>query len=396
MAMYERTWYRIASCMLVMLAGIGLVRYAYSPLIPSMLDHHWITAAEAGYIGTFNFIGNMIGAVFCALLARRFTAGRVCRLAMLIGLVSVAASAFDFGFMWLASCRFMAGLTAAGAMILAPVIAVSGVSQANRSTYIGYVFIGAGAGVIGLSLMLPLFLSDGPAGGWWFTAALVLVCTIFSWAGTSPRIATDRPMAGDNDVVAPRRTMWIFFLSYVLVAIGIVPHSIYLSAYIHQVLHQPLGFSTMVYAIYGAGVLVGGPIFGGILARLFSTRIAHVMTGLTCLGAVLIVLSTTSLWFVVASGAILGAAQMGVATCATHRTMELVGTANHTKWWGRITIGFNIGQAIGAFGMGLMIHIGWGYIAGFWMAAICLLLSTVLSCLVRLPRTSPAQTGTAS
>ena len=44
--------------MLVMLAGIGLVRYAYSPLIPSMLDHHWITAAEAGYIGTFNFIGN--------------------------------------------------------------------------------------------------------------------------------------------------------------------------------------------------------------------------------------------------------------------------------------------------------------------------------------------------
>ena len=43
----------------VMLAGIGLVRYAYSPLIPSMLDHHWITAAEAGYIGTFNFIGNI-------------------------------------------------------------------------------------------------------------------------------------------------------------------------------------------------------------------------------------------------------------------------------------------------------------------------------------------------
>ena len=394
MPMYERTWYRITSCMLVMLAGIGLVRYAYSPLIPSMLDHHWITAAEAGYIGTFNFIGNMIGAVFCALLARRFTAGWVCRMAMLIGLISVAASAFDFGFVWLASCRFLAGLTAAGAMILAPVIAVSGVSQSNRSTYIGYVFIGAGAGVIGLSLMLPLFLSDGPAGGWWFTAVLVLVCTVLSWAGTSPRIPTDRPLADDSDTVAPARTMWIFFLSYVLVAIGIVPHSIYLSAYVHQVLDQPVAFSTMVYAIYGGGVLVGGPFFGGVLARLISTHFAQVMTGVTCLLAVVIVLSTTSLWFVVASGAILGAAQMGVATCATHRTMELVGPANHTKWWGRITIGFNIGQAVGAFGMGLMIHIGWGYLAGFWMAAICLLLSTILTFFVRLPHTPTATPGT--
>ena len=382
--------------MLVMLAGIGLVRYAYSPLIPSMLNSEWITAAEAGYIGTFNFIGNMIGAIFCSMLARRFTAGWVCRIAMLIGLLSVAASAFDLGFMWLASCRFLAGLTAAGAMILAPVLAVSGVKQSDRSTYIGYVFVGAGLGVVGLSLMLPLFITDGPAGGWWFTAALVLACTILSWAGTSPRISTDRPMAGDTDAAVPGRTMWIFFLAYVLVAIGIVPHSIYLSAYVHQALHQPLGFSTMVYAIYGGGVLIGGPIFGGVLARLVSTRFAQLMTCVTSLVAVLIVLTTSSLWFVVASGAILGAAQMGIATCATHRTMELVGPSNHTKWWGRITIGFNIGQAIGAFAMGLMIHLGWGYLAGFWMAAVCLVLSFVLTLFVRRPQESSIEPETAS
>ena len=47
--------------------------------------------------------------------------------------------------------------------------------------------------------------------------------------------------------------MWLFFLAYLLAAIGIVPHSIYLSAYIHQVLDQPVAFSTMVYAIYGVG-----------------------------------------------------------------------------------------------------------------------------------------------
>ena len=369
--------------MLVMLAGIGLVRYAYSPLIPSMLDHHWITAPEAGYIGTANFIGNLIGAIFCAMLARRFTAGWVCRAALIIGLLSVAASAFDFGFTWLAGCRLLAGLTAAGAMILAPVIAVSGVHQSLRTTVIGTVFVGAGLGVIGLSLLLPMFIGDGPAGGWWFTAALVLACTILSWAGISPRISTDQPMAEDTEVHTRRSVMWIFFVSYVLVAIGIVPHSIYLSAYVHQVLDQPVTFSTMVYATYGVGLLVGGPFFGGVVARIIGTRWAAMASSCTCLFAVGIVLSTTSLWYIVASGAILGAAQMGVATTATHRVMELVGPSNHTRWWGRITIGFNIGQALGALAMGVMIHVGWGYIAGFWMAAGCLVLTTIFSFFVR-------------
>ena len=79
MHLYERNWYRIISSMLAMLTGIGLVRYSYSPLIPSMLSEHWMTAPQAGYLGTVNFIGNLVGAIFCAMLARRFSAGTVCR-----------------------------------------------------------------------------------------------------------------------------------------------------------------------------------------------------------------------------------------------------------------------------------------------------------------------------
>lgn len=38
--------YRTFSAMPCMLVGIGLVRYTYSPLLPSMLDHHWITPSQ--------------------------------------------------------------------------------------------------------------------------------------------------------------------------------------------------------------------------------------------------------------------------------------------------------------------------------------------------------------
>jgi len=392
MPLYERNWYRIFSCLLAMLAGIGLVRYSYSPLIPSMLDHHWITAPEAGYLGTVNFVGNLVGALFCAALARRFTAGRICRVAMLVGLLSVTCSGLDIGFAWLAGCRFLAGLTAAGVMILAPVIAVSGVRESERGTAIGSVFIGAGIGVIGLSLLLPNYITDGPSGGWFFTAALVLGCIVLSWAGLSPGIKTDQPMAEDDVVSTSPGILWVFLLAYLFAAIGIVPHSIYLSAYVHQVLDQPVAFSTMVYAIYGAGVLTGGPLFGH-LARWTGTRFALALSILTGLLAVAIVLWTDSLWFVVASGAVLGTAQMGIASCTSHLAMELVGPGRHTQYWGRLTIGFNLGQAAGALAMGAMIHVHWGYLAGFWMAAGCLLLSAVLTLFVR--RTTRSAIGTA-
>ena len=382
MPLFERNWYRIFSSVLAMLAGIGLVRYSFSPLIPSMLKHDWITASEAGYIGTINFVGNLVGAIFCAALARRWTAGRVCRWSMLVGLASVLGSGFDLGFVWLSGCRFLAGLTAAGTMILAPVIAVSGIREALRSTVIGTVFVGAGFGVIGMSLLMPMFILDGPAGGWWFTSALVLACIVLSWAGLSPSVPTDRPAVNEPPHPYVRRTMWIFFLAYLLAAVGIVPHSIYLSAYIHQALDKPVGFSTMVYAIYGGGVLIGGPLFG-LAARAIGSRWALIASVLCGLAAVGIVLSTRSLWFVVASGAILGAGQMGIAACTTHYAMELVGPARHTAWWGRLTIGFNIGQASGALGMGAMLSVGLGYLAGFWMAATAFALSAILLFFVR-------------
>ncbi|HBZ97345.1 MAG TPA: hypothetical protein DEO57_05820 [Phycisphaerales bacterium] len=382
MPLHERNWYRILSSVLAMLAGIGLVRYSYSPLIPAMLDQHWISASEAGYIGTLNFVGNLVGAIFCAALARRWSAGRVCRWSMLIGLVSVLGSGFDLGFVWLCGCRFLAGLTAAGTMILAPVIAVSGIRRALRSTVIGTVFVGAGAGVIGMSLLLPFFIAGGPAGGWWFTAALVLACIILSWAGLSPLVPTDHPETNEPPHAFSRWTMWTFFVAYLLAAVGIVPHSIYLSAYVHQALEQPVAFSTMVYAIYGGGVLVGGLVFGW-LARVVGSRWALITSVLCGLAAVGLVLSTASLWFVVASGALLGAGQMGIAAGTTHYALQLVGPARHTAWWGRLTIGFNIGQAAGALGMGAMLHAKLGYLAGFWMGAGSFAASAILLFFVR-------------
>ena len=48
------------------LVGIGLARFAYTPLIPALIDAQWFTAAEAAYLGAANLAGYLAGALLAA------------------------------------------------------------------------------------------------------------------------------------------------------------------------------------------------------------------------------------------------------------------------------------------------------------------------------------------
>jgi hypothetical protein len=53
-----------------LLVGIGLARFAYTPLIPALIDAQWFSAAQAAYLGAANLAGYLAG----ALLGRRLAA----------------------------------------------------------------------------------------------------------------------------------------------------------------------------------------------------------------------------------------------------------------------------------------------------------------------------------
>jgi predicted MFS family arabinose efflux permease len=52
------------------LVGIGLSRFAFSPLIPPIVSEHWFAASQAAYLGAANLTGYVIGALISLDLAR--------------------------------------------------------------------------------------------------------------------------------------------------------------------------------------------------------------------------------------------------------------------------------------------------------------------------------------
>src|SRR6202012_1478507 len=112
-------WWAILAVFCASLVGIGLARFAYSPLLPAIIGAHWFDASMAAYLGAANLAGYLAG----ALLGRPFAVrmGSVAALRAMMALTSLAffTCAFPVSFAWFFSWRFLSGVSGGALMVLA-------------------------------------------------------------------------------------------------------------------------------------------------------------------------------------------------------------------------------------------------------------------------------------
>ncbi len=116
----NRIWYSAIAGLCALFVGIGLCRFAYTPLIPELISQGWVTNASAGYLATINFMGYLLGAFLAHRLSKYFEISFLIKLSLIISVISLALCALHFGFIWFAVWRFLAGVTGAFLMVLTP------------------------------------------------------------------------------------------------------------------------------------------------------------------------------------------------------------------------------------------------------------------------------------
>src|SRR5215813_2191388 len=93
-------WRATVSGLCATLVGIGLARFAYTPLIPVVITAAWFTPAQADYLGAANLAGYLAGALIARPLAARLRTARALRLMMLLAAVAFFACAVPLSFAW--------------------------------------------------------------------------------------------------------------------------------------------------------------------------------------------------------------------------------------------------------------------------------------------------------
>ena len=87
-------WRATLSGFCATLVGVGLARFAYTPLLPALIAAEWFSASVAAYLAAANLAGYVAGALFAAPLAARFPSRAVLRCMMLLASASLIACAW--------------------------------------------------------------------------------------------------------------------------------------------------------------------------------------------------------------------------------------------------------------------------------------------------------------
>jgi predicted MFS family arabinose efflux permease len=360
--------------------GLCLTRYAYTPLIPSLIDAKWVTKPGAGYLGAFNCLGYIISCLIAIWMPRLTGVRLLMRLALVLAVVGLAMCAWDLGFIWLALGRFMAGLGGAVLVIHTPAVMLQGIGDRAKGICSGIAFSGAGITIILVSLLLPLFIVNGPRNGWLFEAGLTLIMAVAAWRliSTAPRerkstAKSHEPLDRDR-----RLLLILIAVAYVLAAIGVTPHTLFLSDYMHRDLGLSIARSSSLFAIVGAGCAVGA-MTSGLAGKFLGTRLSQFLNYLIGTIAVAMVLLFDSILLVTASAFIIGLFLLQCVPLTSLRTLEVVGISRHPRYWGFMTLCFGLGLVIGSYGMSGLLSLKYDYIDLFRVAQVAL---AVALCLV--------------
>ena len=175
-------WRPVLAGLCATLVGIGLARFAYTPLIPALISAHWFSPSATVYLGAANLAGYLGGALLARPIAARAEQLRL-RWMMVAASAAFFACAFPLSFGWLFLWRFASGVSGGALMALAAPVVLPHIKPSRRGLASGAIFTGVGLGIAASGTLVPLLMRAGLAQTWFGLGAVALLLTLISWGG---------------------------------------------------------------------------------------------------------------------------------------------------------------------------------------------------------------------
>ena len=328
-------------------SGLGLARFAFTPLLPAMIEAGWFSPGGGAAQGAANLAGYLAGAAVALPLARHFPLRPLLRagmalVAVALALCMISPNAWPAGGLLFGIARTLAGAAGGVLVVLAPPALLAGVGGERRGRIGGLMFAGVGCGIAGSAIVLPWLIGVGLPAAWGGLAAAALLLAALAWP-LWPREAPVLPppargVSGLGRLVS----------GYALNSTALVPHMLLLSDFVARGLGEGVTTGAIVFALYGVAASCG-PVAGGALADRFGFRPAlRAGTAAQALAGLLPVLAPT-LPLACLSAILMGALTPGMPLLVLGRAVELVGAERARRGWARATIAFAACQGLAAW-----------------------------------------------
>ena len=373
-------WFATIAGLCASFIGIGLARFAYTPLVPPLIEAHWFSAAVVVQLSAANYVGYLAGALCGRTLARTLSNRWALRLLTAVATLAFFACAVPISVTWFFFWRFAAGLSGGAIMVLVATTVLPHVPAARRGFVGGLIFLGVGLGVAASGTVVPALLHLGLRATWIGLGLVSLAATAISWFGWP----VANPPAPVNEAPTPttpaaRRSLGILYGQYAMNALGILPAMLLLVDFIARGLRQGATVGAAVWVLYGLAATVGAPVCGWCSDRFGARRTYRGALFLQALSLVLLALAGHVVWTLLPA-IVIGGLTPGVVPIVLARLQDLL-PADHAAQraaWSRATIAFALFQMLGGYAFAfLFTGSGENYAFVFLAGAVALGLALI-------------------
>jgi predicted MFS family arabinose efflux permease len=375
-------WRGVLCAFCASLIGIGLARFAYSPLLPAIVGAHWFEPATAAYLGAANLAGYLAGALFGRPLSARARVVTMLRASMALATIAFFACAFPLNFAWFFAWRFASGFAGGVLRVLAAPTVLPSISPSRRGVAGGIIFMGVGAGIAASGTLVPLLLQLGVSAAWFGLGALSLLLMVIGWSGWPPVAPATAPA---RELPAPRLpALRSLYLLYALNGIGWMPHMIFLVDFVARGMGKGVQVGAEFWVVFGIAATFGPLVTGRIADRIgfgLMLRLAFLLEA----GAVAIPAFSQGWIWLILSSIVMGSFVTGTVPLVLGRISELL--PHHVEQqkaaWSFATVGFAVMQAAAAYGLSFVFaHNGGDYRPLFLIGSAAMIAALALDLVV--------------
>ena len=363
--------------------AIGLARFDYALLLPSMrADLHW-SFATAGAMNTANALGYLAGALLAAVAARRYGARRVFAASLGVTVLALLATAATGNTVVLVALRAVAGASGALAFIAGAGLvaaAAPATSPHRAATLLGIYFAGGGAAIVASGLAIPSLLgatslADGWRWGWVLLAGLGAVA--FAVA-TPVALASDEPPAPPvTDRRWPARRLGPVLVSYALFGAGYIAYMTFIVAFLKEHGTGPSGI-TAFWVVLGTASIAGAFTWARLIARLRAGSGPAVVLAVLGAGALLPLVSGSP-EAAIGSALLFGGSFLSVVTAVTAVARRSLQPHHWTPAIAGLTVAFAVGQCLGPVLAGVLSDGSAGLSLGLSLSVVVLLAGALVA-----------------
>jgi predicted MFS family arabinose efflux permease len=372
----RKPWQVIAAGICALVLTVGLARFAYTPLLPLMRVDAGLSAAQGGWLATFNYLGYLLGTLLAARVGDMQQKFRFYR----VGLVLAVAATTLMGTTtqpWLWSVlRFVAGMSSTAGLLLASGLVLNWLLANRQRPRLGLHFAGLGLGIVVSGLATGLLAGNADSSAQWRSLGLLGLLFLFpAWCWMPAPTPTSAAQAAQAPPPPSRRWRQLLVAAYFCAGVGFVVSATFIVAILE---HTPAfrGHGSAVWVLVGLAAVPSTFAWDRIAARIGLIRALMLAFALQAASFVLPLLDS-GLAAGFGSALLFGLTFAGIVSL----TLTVVGRHyphNPAKAMANLTLSYGVAQILAPALAGTLARSSGSYQASLLLAAVFMGLGIVL------------------